>query len=297
MPLCLLNGTRKPRDSSKRDLPNYQKAFAKWQKLAAENEKAGKPAPPDKPYYENYITSQCRPANLYNARLRPIAPYRIKGVIWYQGESNVGRADQYVDLFSIMVRSWRAEWGQGDFPIYWVQLADYLPEQDLPGESDWAALRNAQTLCLDHVPNSGQVISIDVGDADDIHPGDKRSVAQRLARLALAKTYGVDVACESPMFEPMRREPDSIVLKFSVPYGRLETRDGQPVRGFALRGGRRWAWADATIIGADEIRIATGDGAAPTSVRYAWADNPVCNLRDAAELPAAPFQADIDRAQ
>ncbi|MEZ6092459.1 MAG: sialate O-acetylesterase, partial [Pirellulaceae bacterium] len=135
------------------------------------------------------MTGQHRPGNLYCGVLNPIIGYGIRGAIWYQGESNASRAYQYRDLFPLMIKSWREEWKQGDFPFYWVQLADFKNEVQQPGDSDWAELREAQTMTMDRLPNTGEAVIIDIGEGRDIHPRNKQDVALRLARWALANEY------------------------------------------------------------------------------------------------------------
>ena len=146
-----------------------------------------------------------RPANIYNGVLKPTIGYGIRGAIWYQGESNAGRAYQYRDLFPLMIQSWRDEWGIGDFPFYWVQLADFRAEKPEPGESDWAELREAQTMTMSKLPNTGEAVIIDLGEAQDIHPRNKQDVAKRLARWALARDYGIKVPYQSPTYKSMEK--------------------------------------------------------------------------------------------
>ena len=144
------------------------------------------------------MPGNARPGNIYNGVLKPTIGYGIRGVIWYQGESNAGRAYQYRDLFPLMIKSWRDEWGQGDFPFYWVQLADSMPETPDPRESAWAELREAQTMTLSQLPKTGEAVIIDAGEVQDIHPRNKQDVANRLARWALARDYGVKIAYPEP---------------------------------------------------------------------------------------------------
>ena len=137
------------------------------------------------------MRGNARPGNIYNGVLKPTIGYGIRGAIWYQGESNAGRAYQYRDLFPLMIQSWRDEWGIGDFPFYWVQLADFMAEKPEPAESDWAELREAQTMTMSQLPNTGEAVIIDIGEGKDIHPRNKQDVAKRLARWALAQDYGI----------------------------------------------------------------------------------------------------------
>lgn len=266
---------------------------AAWRKRAEAALQAHEPDPPGLSWWANPFTGQFRPANLYNGRIRPIMPYAIRGAIWYQGETNAGRSYQYRELFPLMIKSWRDEWGQGDFPFYWVQLADFMPEKDEPNESSWAELREAQTMAVDKVPHGGEAVIIDVGEANEIHPKNKQTVGRRLARLALAKTYGRKIAASSPRYDSIEHKGDAIVVHLRDVNGPLRTFDGKPVQGFAIAGAdRKWVWADAKIVGDDQVEVRSDAVHEPVAVRYAWADNPVCNLYDTAGLPVTPFRTD-----
>lgn len=155
---------------------------------------------------QNQMKGNARPANIYNGVLKSHIGYGIKGAIWYQGESNAGRAYQYRDLFPLMIQNWRDEWGQGDFSFYWAQLADYRDEKPEPGESDWAELREAQTMTMSRLPKTGEAVIIDIGEGKDIHPKNKVDVGRRLARWALATDYGVAVPHHSPQFKSMEKK-------------------------------------------------------------------------------------------
>ena len=219
-----------------------------------------------------------RPGNIYNGVLKPTIGYGIRGVIWYQGESNAGRAYQYRDLFPLMIKSWRDEWGQGDFSFYWVQLADFLAETPEPKESGWAELREAQTMTL-KLPKTGEAVIIDLGEAQDIHPRNKQDVANRLARWALARDYGMKVAHQSPNFQALDKQGNKIVLHFDHVGGGLKSTDIPEPRGFAIAGSdRKFVWAKAKILGPDTVAVWSDQVPEPVAVRYAWADNPVCNL-------------------
>ena len=235
-----------------------------------------------------------RPANIYNGVLAPSIGYGIRGVIWYQGESNAGRAVQYRDLFPFMIESWRKEWGLGDFPFYWVQLADYKAEQTEPAESAWAELREAQTMTLDKLPETGEAVIIDLGEGKDIHPKNKQDVAKRLARWALTDTYGMQgIACASPRFSSMEREGSKAVLAFEHVDGGWRPFDVPTPLGFTIAGADgAFVPAKAAIRKDGRIEVWADEVSEPKAVRYAWADNPVCNLYDAAGLPLTPFRTD-----
>lgn len=249
---------------------------------------------PARPWVDNELFHQHRPGNLYNARVMPLVPFAIKGVIWYQGESNANRAEQYRELFPLTVQSWRDAWGQGDFPFYWVQLADFRWESPAPVQpTDWADLREAQTLALDRIPNSGQAVTIDLGETNDIHPKNKRDVGLRLARLALAQSYGKRIKAQSAQFESLSTEGAQALVTLKHVGGGLKTFDGVPPRGFALAGEDRvFHAADAKLVGKGQVELTSPKIPTPVAVRYGWADNPVVNVYDSAWLPLTPFRTD-----
>jgi sialate O-acetylesterase len=235
--------------------------------------------------------NQNSPGVLYNAMLAPLTPYTVRGAIWYQGESNAGRAYQYRTLFPTMIKNWRTSWGDTDFPFYFVQLANWQPMKPEPAESEWAELREAQTLTLREA-KTGMAVTIDIGEANDIHPRNKLDVGHRLAVWALAKTYNQTLEFSGPLFKSFSIEGNQIRLKFEHAASGLKTSDGGPVKGFAIAGeDRRFVWAEARIDGNDLV-VSSKDVAKPVAVRYAWADNPVTNLYNKAGLPASPFRTD-----
>ena len=271
----------------------YEKAMAEHREAAEKAKAEGKqpPRPPMNP--EGQMKGNARPGNIYNGVLKPTIGYGIRGVIWYQGESNAGRAYQYRDLFPLMIQSWRDEWGIGDFPFYWVQLADFMAEKPEPGDSAWAELREAQTMTLDRLPNTGQAVIIDIGEGRDIHPRNKQDVASRLARWALAKVYGVDVPHQSPTYKSMEKKGDTITLTFDHVGSGLYSFDTPQPKGFAVAGeDKKWHWAEAKIVAPDKVEVRSDDVSDPVAVRYAWADNPVVNLFSREGLPATPFRTD-----
>jgi sialate O-acetylesterase len=273
--------------------PEAKKAYDAWKSAAAEARAAGKtpsrePRNPDQEMHGNF-----RPGNIYNGVLLPTVGYGIRGAIWYQGESNAGRAYQYRDLFPLMIQTWRDLWGQGDFPFYWVQLADFLAEKPEPSESAWAELREAQTMTLKRLPHTGEAVIIDIGEGKDIHPHNKQDVAKRLARWALAKDYGIRVACQSPTYASMEKKDRKIAIKFDHVDGGFRPFDVNEPRGFAIAGSdRKFVPAQAKVTGPDTIEVWADSVSDPVAVRYAWADNPVCNLYSQVGLPATPFRTD-----
>lgn len=227
---------------------------------------------------------------LYNAMIHPYLQFPIKGVIWYQGESNADRAHQYRTLFPAMITDWRKQWGQGDFPFYFVQLANFMKVEPQPVPSAWAELRDAQRATLS-LPNTGMAVTIDIGNAGDIHPKNKQDVGKRLALIALAKNYGVKGPYSGPVYQSAKIEGNAINLSFDPIQG-LKTSDGAELKGFAIAGAdQKFHWAKARIKG-NQILVSSTEVADPVAVRYAWANNPVCNLTNASGLPASPFRTD-----
>ncbi len=268
----------------------YDKALADWNTKAAQSKADGQPEP-DKPNPpEDPRQSSWRPAGLYNAMIAPLVPYGVRGAIWYQGESNAGRAVQYQDLFATMIRQWRAAWGQGDFPFLFVQLANWQP-----GGDSWAELREAQTKTL-ALPNTGMAMAVDIGDTTDIHPKNKREVGRRLALVAEATVYGLKQPYSGPMFRSMTVEGNRIHLAFDHADGGLKSRDGGPLKGFtvATEGG---PFVPATARVEGETVVVWSDAVAhPAAARYAWGSDPEVSLFNGEDLPASPFRTDTWRA-
>ena len=269
----------------------HDKAIQIWKTKVQKAKDTGK-EPPRRPRApRDPRNGQHRPANLYNGMIAPILPYAMRGAIWYQGESNAGRAYQYRHLFPTMINNWRTLWQQGDFPFYFVQLANFMATKDEPGESAWAELREAQSMTLS-MPNTGQAVIIDVGQADDIHPTNKQDVGKRLALVALYKDYGKPLVYSGPAYKSMRTEGNKIVLSFDHAGSGLVAKGGGPLKGFAVAGAdQKFVWADAKIVG-HSVEVSSPEVTAPAAVRYAWADNPVCNLYNQAGLPGCPFRTD-----
>jgi sialate O-acetylesterase len=218
-------------------------------------------------------------------------PYAIRGAIWYQGESNAGRAYQYRALFPTLIRSWRQQWGQGDFPFLFVQLAPFREAQPDPGDSAWAELRDAQLQTSLTVPGTAMVVITDHGDCADIHPRWKEPVGARLALAARAVAYGERIDYQGPLYESMEIKGDRVYLSFRHLGGGLESRGGD-LKGFAVAGeDRRFHWASAEIEG-DQVVVWSAQVPRPIAVRYGWADCPAVNLHNRAGLPASPFRTD-----
>jgi len=228
-----------------------------------------------------------------------LIPYTIRGAIWYQGESNAGRAWQYRNLFADMITNWRQDFGQGDFPFLLVQLApwDKNKKRDIaeitkePVESDWAELREAQLLSTKVLPNVGMAVITDVGDKDDIHPTRKEPVGARLALLARKIANKEMITDSGPTYRELTIDGDKAILSFDNASGGLESQGGE-LKGFALAGAdRKFFWAKAGIIG-DKVIVTSPGVTHPVAVRYGWADYPVVNLFNKSGLPATPFRTD-----
>ncbi len=229
---------------------------------------------------------------LYNGMIRPLIPFAIRGVIWYQGESNVERSGQYAELLSTLIQDWRVQWNEGMFPFYIVQLANLgRPAQGYEW-SDWAEVREAQLQVSRNVPNTGLAVTIDIGEEQNIHPRNKRDVGYRLALNALAKTYGRNVEWSGPQYELFDIEGQAIRVRFLHCSGGLQAKGG-PLRQFSIAGSDgKFVLADAKIEG-DCVVVTSPAVRNPVAVRYAWAKNPAgCNLYNAANLPASPFRTD-----
>jgi sialate O-acetylesterase len=272
----------------------------------------GRTACPVQP--RNIPGHQFLPSHLYNGMIQPLIPYAIRGVVWYQGEANGDRAWQYRTAFPLMINDWRTRWSQGDFPFYFCQLANYRPKKDAPQESTWAELREAQTSALS-LKHTGQAILIDIGEEGDVHPRNKRDAAERLASVALANTYGVKIPFSGPIYQSFAIEKNQVRIRFTQTDGGLVAKPlpasytprtlapetvvplkrntpKSELEGFAICGkDRQWKWANARIEN-DTVVVSSPEVPAPLAVRYAWADNPTCNLYNKAGLPAVPFRTD-----
>jgi sialate O-acetylesterase len=224
--------------------------------------------------------------------VHPILPLATKGVIWYQGESNAPRAPQYRALFPALIQSWRNRAGRQDLPFIWVQLANFDAVPEDPDDQSWAELRNAQQAAL-ALTHTAQVVALDVGDGQDIHPLNKRTVGQRLALAARRLAYGEDVVASGPVCRSVRREGPAVLVRFDHVAGGLVSRGG-PLRWLEIAGPDGTFHPAGAEIGQDTIRATSPQVSEPVWVRYAWANNPEgCNLYSKAGLPAAPFRVRV----
>ncbi|MGB1128486.1 MAG: sialate O-acetylesterase [Haloferula sp.] len=279
-------------------MANYEKALAAWEKKSAEIKEANKtaekkqrmPRRPGKP--SSPALAPNRASSIYNGMIHPWVGYAMKGAIWYQGESNASRAKQYETIFPQLILDWRRLWKQ-ELPFYFVQLANFRQPTTEPGvPNDWAELQNAQRLTLS-LPKTGMAIINDIGMANDIHPGNKLDVGERLARWALAKDYGkTDVVISGPIYKGSKVDGDKIRIEFDHAKG-LKSRDGGPLKRFEIAGeDQKWFWADASIDG-EAVVVSSKEVQKPAAVRYAWASNPEgANLVNGEGLPASLFRTD-----
>lgn len=268
---------------------NYNVDLAEWRKerndanargVAFTKPEPRRPSPPDK--------NPHKPSVLYNGMIHPLLPYALRGAIWYQGESNAGRASEYRALFSAMISDWRARFGQGDFSFYWVQLANYKAK--IPDGIEWAFLREAQTQTLS-LPKTGQAVIIDIGDVRDIHPRNKKDVGRRLARLALKRDYGVNVVDSGPVFSKAVREGAGFRIRFTNTDGGLIAPLNE-LGGFELAGEDKVFKPASAEIEKNTVVVTSPDVAAPVAVRYAWRNAPAAGLFNLEGLPAVPFRTD-----
>lgn len=242
----------------------------------------------------NTVNPNSYPTLLFNAMVYPLIPFGIKGVIWYQGESNADRAYQYRTSFPLMITDWRSRWKQGDFPFYFVQLASFNANNGSSAKgSAWAELREAQTRTLS-LPNTGMAVTIDIGEAKDIHPRNKQDVGKRLAAIALHNTYGKSNEYSGPMYQSMRVEGNKIIIQFDHKGAGLITTDPEgKVKGFEIAGNDHVFVKALAVIEGDKVIVSSAEVAAPVAVRYAWADFAgEANLYNIERFPAAPFRTD-----
>jgi sialate O-acetylesterase len=271
-------------------LEKYKVALEKYKETAEQAKKAGKnpgqpPRAPGKPPHAN------SPSALYNGMIAPLMPYAIKGAIWYQGESNAGKAYEYRKLFPTMIQNWRDDWKQGDFPFLFVQLAPFMAMVTEPQESAWAELREAQLLTSQNLPNTGMAVITDVGDPRDIHPQQKEPVGGRLALAALALGYGQKLEYSGPVYDSMKVDGKRAVLHFKH-VGQGLTAKGDHLTGFTIAGADHKFYNAQAEIQGDTIVVWSDQVENPVAVRYGWANCPVVNLWNKDALPASPFRTD-----
>ena len=238
------------------------------------------------------INAGGQPTALYNAMIAPLINYSIKGFLWYQGEANTNRAEDYAKLQPAQIIDWRNKWKQPDAPFFYVQLPGFMDYNYLPSESQWAGLRESQLKSLS-VPNTAMVVAIDLGEWNDIHPDNKKTVGERLALAALKIAYGENIVHSGPTYQSAKTDGNKITINFNNVGSGLITNDGEELREFAIAGAdKKFVWAKAKIEG-NSVMVWNDAVPNPKYVRYAWADNPVNpNFYNKEGLPASPFRTD-----
>ena len=270
----------------------YEKAMERWKTAAATAKTGGKQAPRKPQLAVRPREDRNYPSNLFNGKIHPLVGYTLRGAIWYQGENNAGRgfAPLYGDQLATLIKDWRLCWGQGDFPFGWVQLPNFRTPQKQPVEdSGWVLVQEGMRKTLS-VPHTGMAVTIDVGEANDIHPKDKQTVGHRLAQWALADVYKRDLIPMGPIFRGSNTRENEVTIEFDYATG-LHVK-GDKIAGFAVAGDdRKFVTADARIEGSTVI-VSSPHVQHPKAIRYAWAANPVISLVNAADIPASPFRTD-----
>ena len=311
----------------------YKRALRLYWPVRDKARQAGQPDPPPpappaqaEPYFPR------PPSYFFNGMIAPLIPYAIKGVLWYQGESNAGD-ELYSRLFSALIRDWRSRWGEGDFPFLFVQLPNFRPRTNEPcqkeggRDSGWVVVREAQLTTLKTVPNTGMAVTIDVGDGENLHPPDKIDIANRLVLAARHIAYGEDLTFSGPIYDSFTVAGGKVQIKFrsagtglkigapppatkmsaaaatrgvSSPATQSALATPMPpateLKGFAIAGAdKKFVWAKAAIVSADTITVWSDDVPQPVVVRYGWAENPEVNLYNSADLPASPFRTDVPK--
>jgi sialate O-acetylesterase len=271
-------------------LEKYKTDLEKHKEAVKKAKEEGKKQPPA-PKVPNKPRPQDAPAALYNGMIAPLIPYAIKGAIWYQGESNAGKAYAYRKLFPTMIQNWRDDWKQGDFPFLFVQLAPYMPIVTEPQESAWAELREAQLLTSLNLKNAGMAVITDVGDPKDIHPKKKGPVGARLALAARGIAYGEKIEYSGPVYDKITIKDGKAVLSFRHASKGLEAKDGE-LHGFTIAGADKKFYNAKAEIQGDTVLVWSDQVKEPVAVRYGWANCPVVNLWNKDGLPASPFRTD-----
>lgn len=275
----------------------YDKAMIAWKEKVAAQKSAEPGSKAKRAPRKPQLASRPRkdrnyPANLFNGKINPLVGYTIKGAIWYQGENASGRgfSHLYGAQLATLITDWRERWGQGDFPFGWVQLPNFRAPQTQPSQTDgWVLVQEGMLKTL-AVPATGMAVTIDVGDAKDIHPKDKQSVGHRMAQWALADVYQQKILAMGPIYSASKIDGDKVIIDFKYASG-LHAKDNE-LKGFAIAGAdKKFVSATAKIDGKHVI-VSSPGVKQPVSVRYAWAANPVISLYNAAEIPASPFRTD-----
>lgn len=271
----------------------YRKQLEDWA-VYAKKEKASGRKPKEAPHQPEALRDYRPTASIYKAMIAPLIPYAIKGNFWYQGENNEDRAEQYGTLLPVMIRSWRNNWKEGNFPFGIVQLPNFKNHESVPEDGAWSHLRDAQRWAADTVKNAGLIVTIDIGEAHNIHYHDKYDLGQRMCQWALSHVYKYPVLPSGPMFEKAAINKNKMIATFNVVGDGLTTKDGKAPQCFAIAGANhQWHWATAKIINKNQVEVWSEEVPHPVAIRYAFNDNPIDpNLTNESMLPAAPFRTD-----
>jgi len=273
----------------------YDEAIRKWRE-EADAAKAAGATPKPSPAVPDALREYRIAASIYDGMIAPLIPFYIRGAFWYQGESNEARAQQYEVLLPVMIKSWRERWAEGDFPFGIVQLPNYRDSKAEPADEAWSHIREAQRRTAQSLPNTGLIVTIDIGEARDIHPKNKLDVGKRMAYWAFADVYSKRPVKVAPRFD--RAVPSTsgseLILTFADVGTGLKTRDGGKLAEFAIAGAdHKWYWAEAEIIGKKQVKVWSSSVPKPEAVRYAFNNNPKNpNLTNDSGLPASPFRSD-----
>jgi len=270
----------------------YAEAIKKWRE-ESDKQKAAGARPSPSPGVPDALRDYRIAASIYDGMIAPLMPFAIKGAAWYQGESNEARAEQYNILLPVMIQSWRERWGQGNFPFGIVQLPNYRRVSDVPENAPWSFIREAERKTSLNTPNTGLIVTIDIGEASDIHPKNKIDVGKRMAVWALKDIYAKKIS-DSPKFTKAEIKGSKIILTFESVGSGLKIKDGETLDEFAIAGAdKKFVWAEAKIVGKNKIEVSSPNISAPVAVRYAFNSNPKHpNLTNDSGLPASPFRTD-----
>ena len=271
----------------------YEQRMEQHRKEVEAAKATGKPVPWREPMPPAGPGDKNTPGGLYNGMIAPLMHCRIAGVIWYQGENNTGNPQMYEKLFPAMISNWRHDWGQGEFPFYYVQLAGFNTNQTWwgGGSKNWVLLREAQLKTLS-VPNTGMAVASDIGDANDTHMKNKQEVGRRLALWALAKTYGKNLVFSGPVYNSMDIKGTKGILHFNYIGSGLSTKDDSTLTGFTISGADKKFYDATASIHGEIIEVSSNEVAEPVAVRYSWKDYSDANLCNKEGLPASPFRTD-----
>jgi sialate O-acetylesterase len=270
----------------------YAEAIKKWREESDKQKAAGvRPSP--SPGVPDALRDYRIAASIYDGMIAPLMPFAIRGAAWYQGESNEARAEQYNILLPVMIRAWRERWGEGDFPFAVIQLPNYRAVKAEPEEAAWSFIREAQRRTALKTINTGLIVTIDIGEANDIHPKNKLDVGKRMAVWALKDVYGRKLS-DSPKFKKAEIKGAKVILTFDDVGSGLKIKDGEKLDEFAIAGAdKKFVWAQAKIVGKNKIEVSSPAISQPVAVRYAFNSNPKHpNLTNDSGLPASPFRTD-----